>query len=88
MRPIVLTELGETLTRVGNGDSKTDKDRISVEPPLFAVGVHEHCDGLFDMRPVSLTHKALVCDTCNLRIALPVGIKTYGQLRQHLKRHQ
>jgi hypothetical protein len=77
MKPIVLTEFGETMkgTQVCN---KTDNSLIEA---YHAGVVHDVCNGWFSLRPDSKTHNVLRCDGCGLRIPIPIEIKTYGDLR-------
>jgi hypothetical protein len=90
MKPIILTEFGETL----NPYSGLDKVGTTEETVLISsrwgiriydkdvVGIHSACDGKIQLRKVSETHSALCCDQCNLRIVIPKEVDTYKKLRQ------
>ena len=78
IEPIVLTEHGETLR--GYPDS-----RGGDEGELYTcIGVHDVCNCWMDIRRASWTHNALLCRGCGLRVVIPMDVKTYGDLRQHL----
>lgn len=77
IKPIVLTKFGEIL----NPDSKTGNDDNNLST---GVGLHDVCGGWFDLRPISETHKALVCSACKLRVVMPAEVTTYGDLRGYL----
>jgi len=48
-------------------------------------GQHEECGGLLWVPKISKSHRAIVCQNCNLRVPIPIEIKTYGELRAHAK---
>ena len=80
IEPIKLTEFGEMLESYP--DSKVGDEReLST-----CIGVHGTCSGWVDIKQVSKTHQAILCRSCNLRVVIPKEIKTYGQLRQYLKK--
>ena len=83
MERIRLTASNEDLIapekqNTGWGD-KTDKSKLR----RSFTGVHDICGGWFDIKEVSITHNALLCRGCRLRILFPNNIKTYGQLRKN-----
>lgn len=50
------------------------------------IGVHNLCNGFVDLVGTSQTHAAIVCRNCCLRIVVPKGIRTYGDLRREMAR--
>jgi hypothetical protein len=60
-------------------DHSRDGEQLST-----CVGVHAYCGSWMDRVRATATHDAIVCRGCHLRVLFPKGIKTYGQLRQHL----
>jgi hypothetical protein len=79
MKPIILSEFNEALTEYPNTNID-DRNKLS-----FCAGIHLHCGGIINLKTVSNTHEALVCKECGLRIVVPSGLKTYGDLRRHMK---
>lgn len=75
IKPIKLTEYGETLLGYP-GSERGDEGELSC-----GIGVHAICNGWVDIKPVSTTHKAIICRECNMRILVPESVKTYGDLR-------
>lgn len=49
-----------------------------------AVGIHQDCRGWLDRKSPSRAYDALICRECHLRVVIPRGIKTYGDLRAHM----
>ncbi len=78
--PIVLTKFGETLVVHQNNQDKDDNSELA---GLF---YHEICMGWIDIKPISDTHRVLRCRNCGLRIVLPGFVKTFGDLREYLKK--
>ena len=83
--PIALTNFGETLLEYPFVESPytegyTDESELST-----CVGIHGICNGWVDIKEISITHNALVCRYCNLRIVIPKTINTYGKLREFCK---
>lgn len=76
MKPIVLTEFGETMRGTKVWD-KTDASPI----PDYQAAIHDVCGGWFFIQEISKTHNVLRCHNCGLRIPIPTEIKTYGNLR-------
>jgi len=83
LKPIVLSRYNEALIQYPDehDDSKELQKTGCVNT---CIGVHQHCDGLVDLREVSNTHNAIVCRDCGLRVVVPKGLKTYGSLRHHM----
>jgi hypothetical protein len=52
------------------------------EEPIF--GRHEFCGGFIEAKRVSEKYNAVFCDSCNLRIAIPVGVTDSILLKKHL----
>lgn len=84
LAPIVLTQYGERL-----GEDPLElrgvytvhlRDDGSLR---HSIGVHDTCNAWMDVREVSLTHNALVCRQCGLRVVIPKEVETYRQLRDH-----
>jgi len=90
MKPIVLTDIGDQLLeyppdRNIMGGNLVDHTRDSKKMEL-CVGLHAVCQGWIDREPVTQTHDALICRSCHLRVPFPKELKTYGNLRQHLRK--
>lgn len=49
-----------------------------------AIGVHQYCDGYIDIKPATADKNALICRSCFLRVLIPIGLKTYGEIRRDL----
>lgn len=78
IKPIILTEHNEVLKPLV--DVKKDSEELS-----FCIGWHLYCNGSLDIMVVSNTHKAIRCNRCGLRVVIPSGVKTYGDLKRHTK---
>jgi hypothetical protein len=78
MKPIILTEYNETLEEYGNAPID---DRYALSNCL---GIHSHCGGTLITKIASNTHNVILCERCNLRVVVPNGLKTYGDLRRHI----
>jgi hypothetical protein len=50
--------------------------------PIF--GRHEFCGGFIEAKRVSEKYNAVFCDSCNLRVAVPVGVTDSILLEKHL----
>jgi len=60
------------------------KDHTRDHHPLSDIaGIHDICNGSIDLKQTSMTHSALFCRACGLRVVFPNTIKTYGDLRLH-----
>ena len=58
--------------------------RSCEEPPYrFIVGMHETCEGLFELIRTSASTKVLLCGHCHLHIEFPATIETYEKLGEH-----
>ncbi len=44
------------------------------------IGTHEGCAGTISTKQISETFSALDCGNCNLRVMLPIWVKTYSDL--------
>lgn len=86
LRPIILTEFGETLLEpLADSDEYHTHD----DTPLKSnIGVHDICNGWVDLKGVSETHQAIVCRSCQLRVVIPKIIETYGELRKYFVQYQ
>lgn len=80
--PVQLTEEGELL---GEYPKQSPLDHTVDEDPLVScVGIHvSFCHGWVDRKQVSSTHDVLLCRSCGLRVYIPKGIVTWGDLRKH-----
>ena len=78
MDQIVLNEFGETLVV----QKPYTHDGIVGAYAEMTIGYHEYCKGYIGNKTISVTHSALHCKVCNLRIVIPVNIDTYEKLRQ------
>jgi len=77
-KPIKLTRFDETLiddSAFGNEEGSLLKN---------CVGIHAMCNGLMFVRRTLISHKAIFCLDCHLRIIIPAEIITYADLREHL----
>lgn len=72
--PIRLSYFGETMLPAG-----ADADAMDV---LLDIGRHAVCEGAIGLHAVSETHRAVSCRKCGLRVIVPVGVATYGDLRR------
>ena len=79
---IVLTPYGETLTR-GNYNPIGWYERSL----LSFAGKHACCGGTLEGRIISLTHKALICKYCHLRVVIPNSVNTIADLREFLDKY-
>lgn len=74
---IQLTAYGDELTEPGT--TSGDATRLS---GCIGVGVHAVCRGFVDIHQTTLTHQALVCRRCKLRVVVPREVRTLGDLRR------
>ena len=72
----VVNEFGEKIIAAEGGCDETGLDE-----PL----AHATCGGRVLSGDISDTHKALVCQLCNLRVPIPKGLGHLGSLRRHFK---
>lgn len=82
--PIIITEYGETLCE--SPDSRGLHSIYSIhahDPDELRSCVHDICGGRIELHPASMTHRAIVCSRCGLRIVVPNEIETFGDLRRH-----
>ncbi|MEK7068123.1 MAG: hypothetical protein AAB956_03950 [Patescibacteria group bacterium] len=63
---------------------KRDSGRTEETKLHDCIGVHVICGGDVHIHPVSLTHKAIICLNCQLRIVVLTEIATYADLREFL----
>jgi len=80
LRPIKLTKFDEMLIDKHNFPH-TEESRL-----VDCIGVHIICGGDVHIHPVSLTHKAIFCLNCQLRIVVPAEVITYADLREFLSK--
>ena len=88
MKPIVLTEYGETLNEYPKGHLPSDHPGAHQDLPeheakkmSICIGIHAVCSCWMDIREISSTHRALTCRGCNLRFVIPKEVQTFGDLR-------
>jgi len=48
------------------------------------IGYHSMCGGSLDIRPISTSHQAINCRSCNLRIVIPMSVKTPEELKEYM----
>ena len=92
MEPIILTEIGDKLCEYppsgpscAYGSSEYFVDHTRDDRKFSScVGIHDLCDCYMDRKAASETHDALSCRGCNLRVAVPKGVETYGDFRAHM----
>jgi hypothetical protein len=90
MDPIVLTESGETLEPYSGFDELSTTDGTALVSSCWGtrtyskdvVGIHDVCNGIIRLRKISVTHNALCCNQCGLRIAILIQVDTYRKLRR------
>lgn len=65
-------------------------DPIMRDTKLAVKGVlvHTHCFGFIDIKKISKDYNAIVCRACKMRIPFPNTIKTYGELKNYLKKRK
>lgn len=71
---LMLNEHGETLVISGS--------KYKPGEPIF--GRHEFCGGFIEAKRVSEKYNVIFCDSCNLRIAIPVVIIDSLLLKKYL----
>ena len=79
--PILISEHGDMIEgypSFSGISNNTDETELNT-----CVGVHMVCNGWIDINTTSVTHKALTCRKCKMRIVIPLEIKTFGDLRKH-----
>ncbi len=79
MKPIVLSSLNEVM----NGYSEETKEEATLSG---CIGSHQVCGDWIDIKSISRTHNAIICRGCNMRIPIPVAIKTYAGLRVYFEK--
>lgn len=84
MKPIVLTSLGETLLPQYNIPEEVDE--TSLLRKYEAVGMHKFCGNWVYIRDVAEFYSAIFCNGCNMRVAIPKNVITFGDLRRHCER--
>jgi len=57
---------------------------IPINASSVSIGIHSTCKGVIDRIPSSLTSDALLCRKCHLRVPIPNGTQTLGDLRKSL----
>ncbi len=72
--PVQVTEYGDALVFKSG---ETDNDPLGTSE----VAIHQRCKGGIDSTVISDTHKVLQCNKCNLRVPIPVTLKSIGDLR-------
>ncbi len=89
LEPIQLTKDGEILLEfppeVTSRNWLVNHTRDHDELAKSRVGIHGYCGARLNRNRVTEVSDALHCNDCGLRILIPKEIKTYGELRQHLK---
>lgn len=78
MKPILLTEYGETLV-VTNLRSKESTIPIS---DVTYMGHHESDNGFVYAKPISKTHYVVWCAICGRIVIVPLEVNTASLLRQ------
>lgn len=71
---VVISEFGETVIP-HSGDVKASD--------TFGLLTHEHCNGWVDIVKISDSHSVLYCRNCAMRVAIPLEIKTWGELLKY-----
>lgn len=76
--PIRLNEHGDTIYFKGG---QTNPDVIEPGHNFVSIAQHQHCDGQVPRAKISDTNSVIYCKTCNLRVIVPLEVKTIGDLR-------
>lgn len=85
LEPVTLTQYGEQLRQNPAHPSSVGEKNATEETQIGqCCPVHDVCNSWMDVKHISETHNALVCRGCGLRVVYPVGVTTYGELRQYL----
>lgn len=79
LKEIRITKQGEILLPYPGTHLRDD-----IELSL-CVGVHKHCECFVDIRKVAAEINALICRRCNLRVLIPITIKTWNELAAYMK---
>ncbi len=45
---------------------------------------HAFCEGKLHIRRTTADHMTIYCDSCNLRVLIPLGIQNFGELRDYM----
>lgn len=82
LKPIQLTAEGDLLREYPpSGGYFVDHTRDN-RKLHSCIGVHDFCNGFMDRTRATMTHDAIVCRSCHLRVLFPKEIETYGELRE------
>jgi hypothetical protein len=71
---LMLNEHGEILV--------VPESKYKPEEPIY--GRHEFCGGFIEAKRISEKHNAVFCDSCNLRVTVPVGVTDSILLKKYL----
>lgn len=80
--PIKLTRFNEMLVDKRNSNLEEESKLEN------CIGSHVICGGDIDIHQVSLTHRIIFCFSCQLRVVIPIEVKTYADLREFLSREE
>lgn len=86
LEPIQLTSEGDFLKESSEGDHVVFGKEHTRDSHVLRerVGLHAYCGHFIYHGRVTEGLDVLVCRACCLRVLIPHGIKTYGELRQYL----
>ena len=79
LNPIKLTEYGETISPYPGNEDKGDVVLSN------CIGKHVACNCWVDLLEVSMSHNAIVCRCCGLRVVIPKVIRRWKHLELYAK---
>jgi hypothetical protein len=79
LTPIRLTRFGDDLVEARSLDDHARDGDVIWKKTV----VHNRCRGILELHPCSDEWRALTCRRCHLRVRVPVGVTTFGQLREY-----
>lgn len=78
IKPILLTHYGETLRLTGADGVAITNHKTKIEG---VIGFHDVCNGSMAVHKISSNFRAILCESCGLRVVIPKEYKTIGDLR-------
>jgi hypothetical protein len=81
LKPIRLSEFDEHLLGIEPEDVHGKQPRDEDPLPNERLGTHDLCRGTFNLREISKSHIAIICDACGLRIPISKRYVSYSGLR-------
>jgi len=81
--PIVIAEFGDTTLEYPSDPPLKYGDEVRLHT---CFGIHAICCGRVGISMTSTSHSAITCRSCGLRVVVPNGVKTWGDLRAHFQK--